>query len=376
MMDTKPMDVEPINEVHEEKTNLPYTHCLNCGAELQGTYCHECGQHAINATPKIRSFLLEYVNNAFIWDTKLLPTLWNLLRRPGFLTNEFMAGKMVSYEHPLKLNMFFLFVFITLFAIFSDSEKVNNTAHDLSTDERIFPTLALSSLSDDADYSEKMKQSPLDTIKIFALPKLATDNPLIITQIGQVANPDEAELKVWTAALPSVLIEDEVLLPDADGVYHFNVDSKVVDDMLQLSFFNDMWQKLVAILTNYFPMIVLFTVPFLSLAIALVYRKERKPHIHHLIFSLHYIALIELLMIAIYLLYLCFSPSYDLMKWILLIGSWLYLTVALFRVYKLNSWYKTIIKSFLICFTYYLICFLAFIIVFVIAIVASIDYAS
>ena len=64
-----------------QKNNLPYKHCLNCGTELNGMYCHECGQRATSKTPTVRGFILEYLNNAFFWDTLCVQTLWKLIRR-------------------------------------------------------------------------------------------------------------------------------------------------------------------------------------------------------------------------------------------------------------------------------------------------------
>ena len=110
------MKEQSTENLHKEEV-APYKQCLNCGTDLQGVYCHKCGQQASNPTPKVWEFILEYMNNAFIWDTKCFLTIWNLVRRPGFLTNEFNAGKFVSYENPLKLNMFFLFVFVTIFLL-------------------------------------------------------------------------------------------------------------------------------------------------------------------------------------------------------------------------------------------------------------------
>ena len=94
-------------ETEKQQSDAPYKHCLNCGTELTGAYCHACGQEASNPTPSIKSFIMEYVVNAFMWDSKLLETLWLLVRRPGYLTREFVSGKFISYMHPLKLNMFF-----------------------------------------------------------------------------------------------------------------------------------------------------------------------------------------------------------------------------------------------------------------------------
>ena len=122
--DSNPQNIEPY---------LPYKYCLNCDSELKGMYCHNCGQMATSKTPTVMEFILEYLNNAFIWDTKFFQTLWYLIRRPGYLTREYLSGKFVSQEHPLKLNMFLLFVFITLFVFFAGSEKVSDSVQDLTT---------------------------------------------------------------------------------------------------------------------------------------------------------------------------------------------------------------------------------------------------
>ena len=76
----KTMDQNISNSKSENmQNNLPYTHCLNCGSELQGMYCHVCGQEATSKTPTIGAFVLEYFNNAFIWDTKFFYTIWTLV---------------------------------------------------------------------------------------------------------------------------------------------------------------------------------------------------------------------------------------------------------------------------------------------------------
>ena len=69
---------------HKTGENPSYKHCLNCGAELNGMYCHQCGQHATSKTPTIGGFVMEYMNTAFIWDSKCIMTLWTLIRRPDF----------------------------------------------------------------------------------------------------------------------------------------------------------------------------------------------------------------------------------------------------------------------------------------------------
>jgi hypothetical protein len=98
--------------------------CLNCGADLQGAYCHVCGQAATHKKPTASWLVAEYFYNAFIWDSKCLHTIWKLISRPGHLTNEFNAGKYVAYR----------------------------------------PHLTLDALSEDFGYSVKMKSCDKDTI--------------------------------------------------------------------------------------------------------------------------------------------------------------------------------------------------------------------
>ncbi len=92
----------------------PYVHCQNCGTKLEGMYCHNCGQYAHDNSQPFWKYVWQYFENVYQFDYKIPVTIWQLFRRPGFLTNEFNAGKIVSYMHPMKLNMFILVVFFTI----------------------------------------------------------------------------------------------------------------------------------------------------------------------------------------------------------------------------------------------------------------------
>jgi hypothetical protein len=155
------------NNSKKKQGKLPYTHCLNCGAELKGKYCHVCGQEATSKTPTVGAFLVEYANHAFIWDSNFLKTIWNLISRPGHLTKEFVAGKFASHEHPLKLNMFLLFVLITLFVFFAGTEKVNNKVHNITNNEAVLTGLQLEFMIDRGELDTTLL-SPQDTVQLLA----------------------------------------------------------------------------------------------------------------------------------------------------------------------------------------------------------------
>jgi len=83
----------------------PLTHCENCGAQLQGHWCAQCGQPAIDYRRSFRHVLADLLNEFLNWDSKFFATIGLLLVRPWRLTNEFLAGHRVRYVHPLRLYL-------------------------------------------------------------------------------------------------------------------------------------------------------------------------------------------------------------------------------------------------------------------------------
>lgn len=352
-------------ETTVEQNKLPYTHCLNCGTELQGHFCHVCGQGAVKKTPTVAAFIIEYINNAFIWDPKFFSTIWTLIRRPGHLTNEFLSGKFISQEHPLKLNMFLLFVFITLFVFFSSAEKMTDSVYSMTHDERVLSGIQIESLVGDEEYVKKIEESPRDTVLLSAPLFLAQKYPQFIHSLEVQEDSNGQGLDRWVAVLPRVLIEDKILVRDEEGSYRFNEESKVATSMLDMV--NSLSAEMVRIASKYFPILLLLTTPFLSMSLRLVQRKSHLPRIHHYIFALHYTAFLEVLILGIYILHLTVAPSMNLLKWVLIVGSCLYLTIAFRRVYATKSWWRAIVKSLLTCLIYFFILLLIFIGIFIAA---------
>ncbi len=79
--------------------------CLNCGTNVQLTFCPECGQREIDADPTLREFLHELAEELFHWDGKLASTFRLLVTRPGALTTEYCAGRRVRYISPLRIYL-------------------------------------------------------------------------------------------------------------------------------------------------------------------------------------------------------------------------------------------------------------------------------
>lgn len=79
--------------------------CLNCGTNIQLSYCPECGQREIDSDPTLREFLHELAEELLHWDGKLFRTYRLLVTRPGELTREYLAGRRVRYISPLRVYL-------------------------------------------------------------------------------------------------------------------------------------------------------------------------------------------------------------------------------------------------------------------------------
>lgn len=113
------LELRRLKRIRRKNNIPPYRYCKNCGTELKGMYCHECGQYAMDSRQPFWKYFLQYFENVYQFDTKIGSTLGLLFRRPGFLTTEFNAGKIASYVHPMRLFMcitlvFFIFFFMVL----------------------------------------------------------------------------------------------------------------------------------------------------------------------------------------------------------------------------------------------------------------------
>ncbi|MBD3849758.1 MAG: DUF3667 domain-containing protein [Acidobacteria bacterium] len=81
--------------------------CPNCSAPLSGPFCSSCGQRQMDLDQPFREIAGEAMESFLSFDTRILRTLWPLVRRPGMLTVDFLAGRRARYVHPFKLYFAF-----------------------------------------------------------------------------------------------------------------------------------------------------------------------------------------------------------------------------------------------------------------------------
>jgi hypothetical protein len=96
--------------------------CPNCGDRTGGNYCRHCGQARRVVHVSLREMLTDFLDDQLALNSKLPVTVAFLLLRPGFLTREYLRGRIASYIRPLRLYVGTSVLFFVVFAFLAQRE--------------------------------------------------------------------------------------------------------------------------------------------------------------------------------------------------------------------------------------------------------------
>ncbi|MEH0157126.1 DUF3667 domain-containing protein [Limibacter armeniacum] len=91
------------------------TICKNCENTFEGNFCNQCGQSASTKRLSKRHLWNDYVHGALKLHQGMLYTLQVLLKRPGYFIHDYVKGKRVQYESPIKLLVYLATLYGFLF---------------------------------------------------------------------------------------------------------------------------------------------------------------------------------------------------------------------------------------------------------------------
>lgn len=270
-----------------------YSHCKNCGEKLLGMYCHKCGQYALDINQSFLMYIKQFFENAYQFDGKAFQTLRYLFVRPGFLSKEFIAGKINSYVHPLKLYMCVSLVFFSFILVLYSSDNYTNELVGIVSD-----------INSKVDSTEKQHL---------------------------YAESDSLKIAV-----------SDTLEQASDTTKNSSWKKKV--KILYQNTFAQTSQKL--------PFLLLALLPIFAFLLRSIFRKTHRAYMSSFVFSVHiHTVLLIVLALAIFLHILTGVTSIYLYM-LALFGIYLLLAI---RGFYQNNWVKTILKTGIVSLLYLII---------------------
>ncbi len=382
------LESKPANKLDDtQKSGSVFTKglrvCGNCGTELLGETCYQCGQPTKGLVRQFSSIMGDFLDTVLNIDTRLFRTLGPLIVKPGFLTQEYFSGRRIRYVSPVRL-FFFLAVLTFLLAQFSlpdniGSDNKGDGIIHVNTGDGGGISKAKTIEEVEKTRSEAIAELNQAKIETKAVPMAAAGLEKAKSEINRQAEKRIAELKnASNLAKTPGLAKPATEAADSDnegGNISFNgeiwnakknpIKIEWLPSLVN-NWFNSLAQRannngkkiskdpkvIIDAVLSSLPMTLFIMLPIFALLLKLMFIFKRRLYMEHLIVALHSHAF---LMLSILLLIL-FN---DLMTWfsatawittpfaILTALLWIWMPIYLFlmqkRVYQ-QGWILTFIK--------------------------------
>ncbi len=232
------------------------SHCQGCGAPLSGPFCAQCGQHDVDYNRSFWHVIEDALEGFLHFDGKFFKSARYIFTRPGFLTNEFIAGRRSQYANPVRFYVFASFLFFAVSVLMGNRPApAGSPAVNLGTTTKV------------AGAAEGTAKADPDVTAARTAP----------------------EAKAATGSGVRVTSEKGVKQSWLDDPLRITSDS--MDEVALKQLKAEVWHLL--------PEMLFLCLPLLALVLKLVYFRTGRFYIEHVIFALHVQALAFLSFIVI-----------------------------------------------------------------------------
>jgi hypothetical protein len=267
---------------HRRKTQRPpVTHCENCGAQLHGHWCAQCGQPAIDYRRSFRHVIVDLLDEFLNWDSKFFATIGLLLVRPWRLTNQFLAGHRVRYVHPLRLYLLASILFF--FAVNYWAKSIHLQPGKITSEDRAKIEAALNARNLTPEQRAKVEQalnmanmSPEVAAIMAAKSRDATPEGTATPQ----ATPTSKETAPPLASSSPAFFQSGNPSTPFEKWIETHAKEKIGEHGTNLQLF-------VKTLISNLPYMVLCCIPLFALVLKILYMRRHIFYIDHLIYALH-----------------------------------------------------------------------------------------
>jgi len=306
----------------EEEQEKKY--CTNCGTELLGQFCSRCGQEDKEINLPFRKIVGQLLLDFFSIDTRFFRTLIPLLFKPGKLSEEYLNGKRMKYIPPLKLFIFSSFILFFSISLqnsgnnfLNENETPNeNTAID-SAFQNIYDSLSVTHA--DSILTHFQEENPIAD-------SILSHNISNATSLDSVSE----EISWWIFQINNL---DSISPSDSP------LEKKLKQRINKIAQNPETFKEK---FLSYTSQLLFLLLPVFALFLKIMYIRQKKFYIQHLVFSAHIHAFIFVFFVLIH--FFKFIEYF----WFVLP---LYIFLAIKNFYK-QGWGKTTLKFFLITIIY------------------------
>ena len=378
-MTQPPMTTPPITEPPVQlppgvatESVAPARACQNCGEPLLGEHCYACGQPVKGLVRHFSSVIGDFLDTVFNIDTRVVRTLGPLLAKPGYLSNEYFAGRRVRYVSPVRLFFFLSIVtfFVAQFAVdFGDNLQFNGRDDDMA---RATTVAEVERVRDDAlkELAEARADIPAHVpgarsgvdagaaaVRSRAAKRIAElQRATARGEVPKAESDDEVDLNLfgdtpWDAKTNPIEIE---VLPRFANAWLNEQAQHTKDNIKRYQQDPNLFKDAVL---SAVPSTLFLLLPVFALMLKLAYAFKRRLYMEHLIVALHshaFLCLALLLQIALAALEGVLAPTpgalrsaFNLLEAALWAWMPLYLLLMQKRVYG-QGWAMTLVKFFVL----------------------------
>jgi hypothetical protein len=316
-------------------------HCENCGAQLTGHYCGQCGQAAVDYRRSFRHVVADVLESFLNWDSKFFTTIALLVLKPWRLTNEFLAGKRVRYVNPLRLYLLASILFF--FAVNYGAKDLRLQPGKLSPKDRAeleadlkkgdLPPAAREQLEALLLESPSPSSSPQSTS-----PSPATNVPSPSPPLG-TENQRQEYGKIGER--PFVVFDEAKSTTPFERWIEARAKEKMGEHGTKMGLF-------IATLFSNLPYMMLCCIPLFAFVLKILYLRRHIFYIDHLIYALHIhtFAYVGIMLIVLATIGLNRAAPGTIAGWIIAL-LWIAFVMQIFlsirRVYR-QGWFVSILK--------------------------------
>lgn len=293
-------------KIRDEKT------CLNCGAEVEKSFCPECGQKNTEERRAFYVLFTEFFSTMFNYDNSFWQTTSDLFLAPGKLSREYIRGKRNSYLKPVQMYLFASFIAFFIPTIMPDDD-MRDTDPPVSYEEK---GMNISFLTE--EYGKPTTRAELDSI-YYAQPE------------------EERSPGKHLVARLSIRIMQNYQKPVTYG------------------------DRIFSFISENFPKMIFIYMPFFAFLLWLVHSKKKWYYYDSGVFTLHFFTFILLVVSILHLLSPALMNLLDL-EWLfvlLVFGAILYITIYFYIAhhvfYEEKRWVSRLKASFLIFINFFFI---------------------